>query len=242
MKYAILLAGGKGERLRPLTEDKPKCMVSVLGQPLLAHLLQWLSLGGINRVLISCGYRHEVIKEYFGDGTKFGVKIEYVVENEPLGRGGGIKKALKNVPQDSGPVLALNADALTNLNINDLIAFHKQKNGLATIVSVPLKSSYGIVDVGENGDVKSFREKPELPFWLNAGIYVLEPNIISYLPDRGDHETSTFPQLAEIGLLKAFTTKAFWHSVDTVKDLGELRNEMEQLFINSFFNSSAVNV
>lgn len=235
MKQAILLAGGKGERLRPLTQDKPKCMVSVLGKPLLAHLLHWLKASGISQVSVACGYRHEVIEDYFGSGSKLGINISYIVEEQPLGRGGALKHAMKSLPWQDEPVLAINADALTNLNINELLAFHRAQKGLATIVSVPLKSAYGIIDVAEDGNVFGFREKPELPFWINAGIYLFEPAIIDLLPDLGDHEDTTFPQLSQTGSLKAYRTKAFWQSVDTVKDLGELREEMEKYFVNSFF-------
>ncbi len=237
MKQAILLAGGRGERLRPLTQDKPKCMVSVLGKPLLAHLLHWLKASGVTQVSVACGYRHEVIADYFGSGSKLGLDISYIVEDQPLGRGGALKNAMQSLPLQNAPVLAINADALTNLNISDLLNFHRAQKGLATIVSVPLKSAYGIIDVADDGNVYGFREKPELPFWINAGIYLFEPAITELLPDKGDHEDTTFPQLSQTGALKAFRTKAFWQSVDTVKDLGELREEMEKYFVNSFFGA-----
>lgn len=236
MSHAILLAGGKGERLRPLTEDRPKCMISVMGRPLLAYLIQWVSAYGYNRITLACGYRHEVIQEYFGDGTKYGVHIDYEIETEPLGRGGGLKQAMSRITPLNESILALNADAITNLNLSDLRSFHKNQQGLATLVSVPLQSPYGIIDVTEQGDVVGFREKPELPFWINAGIYLLEPRIFDLLPDKGDHEDTTFPTLAKDGLLKAYRSRSFWRSVDTVKDLGELRNELEKLFFGAFFS------
>lgn len=241
MSQAILLAGGKGERLRPLTEDRPKCMISVMGRPLLAYLIQWVSAYGYNRIVLACGYRHDVIQEFFGDGSKYGVQIEYIVETEPLGRGGGLKQAMSRIDIEHRrePVLAMNADAITNLNLSDLRSFHKSQNGLATLVSVPLMSPYGIIDVSEQGDVCGFREKPELPFWINAGIYLMEPTIFDLLPDRGDHEETTFPLLAKDGRLKAYRSRSFWRSVDTVKDLGELRNELERLFFGAFFSPAA---
>lgn len=239
MAHAILLAGGKGERLRPLTEDRPKCMISVMGRPLLSYLIQWVSAYGYNRITLACGYRHEVIREFFGDGTKYGVHIDYVIETEPLGRGGGLKQAMSGINAAGEPILALNADAITNLNLSELKSFHKSQQGLATIVSVPLMSPYGIIDVSEQGDVVGFREKPELPFWINAGIYLLEPTIFELLPDKGDHEDTTFPTLAKDGLLKAYRSRSFWRSVDTVKDLGELRNELEKLFFGAFFSPAA---
>lgn len=234
MKHAILLAGGKGERLLPLTEDKPKAMISVMGRPILAYILQWLSAYGITQVIISCGYLYEVIQDYFGNGNQFKLSINYVVEEEPLGRGGGFKLAMRSLNGIKEPVLALNADAITNLNIDDLIEFHIRHKGMSTLVTVPLVSNFGIVDIVDEFNVTGFREKPELPFWINAGIYVFNPEIINLLPDIGDHEDTTFPKLAKEGLLKAYKTTRFWRSVDTVKDLSALREELEGWFFDSF--------
>lgn len=240
MNRAIILAGGKGERLRPYTEDRPKCMIPVLGNPLLGFQLRLLSSYGFNRISICCGYLNEVLQEHFGDGTKYGVKIDYLVEETPLGRGGALRRALESIPPSPEPVLAMNGDLLTNLNLADLIAFHKQHNPMATIVSVPLRSPYGILEVTGESTVSGFTEKPELPFWINAGIYLLNPAILKELPEVGDHETSTFPQLAENGALRVFKTRAFWRTIDTVKDLTETRNEFEQLVFGAFLQSLPV--
>lgn len=238
MTRVVILAGGKGERLRPLTEDRPKCMVSVMGRPILSYALQWLSLYGLTDITISCGYLHEPIRDYFGDGRKFGVRINYVVEAEPLGRGGALKKSIQSFGEPKEPVIALNGDLLTNLNLSDLLSFHNMQGGYATIVTVPLMSSYGIVDISQDGRVQGFREKPELPFWINAGIYVLSPQLTPLLPERGDHEVETFPLLAQEGKLKAFKTQSFWRTIDTVKDVSELRADLEQLFMGAFFTPS----
>jgi NDP-sugar pyrophosphorylase family protein len=225
VQEVIILAGGKGERLRPLTHDRPKAMVEIMGSPILGYQLRWLKSAGIKRVLISCGYLHEVIADYFGDGSKWGVQIEYLVESEPLGRGGGMKRALRQVENKTEPVLALNGDLITNLDLQ------------ATLVVVPLKSPFGIVDI--DGDtVTGFREKPILPFFINAGIYVLAPSIMDLLPDKGDHEELTFPQLAKNHELKAYKSEAFWRTVDTVKDVSELRNELESMLYGAFFHKT----
>lgn len=237
VEHAIILAGGKGERLRPYTEDRPKPMVPVMGSPLLSYTVRWLVAQGVNKISICCGHMNQVIVDYFGDGSKWGARISYVIEDSPLGRGGAIKAALANTPTSARAVLAMNGDILTNLNISDLHAFHRQQKGMATLTTVPLSSPYGVVDIGESGDVVGFREKPELPFWINAGIYLLDRSILELLPEKGDHELSTFPQLASEGRLKAFRSKAFWRAVDTVKDLTELRHECEQLFFGSFFQN-----
>jgi len=238
MEHVVILCGGKGERLRPFTEDKPKCMIPVLGNPLLSLQIKLLSLHGFKKVTLSCGYKHELIQDYFGDGSKHSVEINYLIEETPLGRGGALKQALKDpsVPKDE-PILAMNGDIITNLALSQVVSYHRKHKPLATIVTVPLKCDYGIIELDESMNATAFKEKPELPFWVNAGIYVLEPDIIDELPDKGDHEVGTFPALAQQGLLKAFPTQAFWKAIDTAKDLNELRNDCEQLFLQSFLQT-----
>jgi NDP-sugar pyrophosphorylase family protein len=238
MRQAVILAGGKGERLRPYTEDRPKAMIELLGSPIMAYQLHWLRSYGFQRVVIACGYRHEIIESHFGDGSKWGLKIEYEIESEPLGRGGALKKALKRIGGFQQPVLAINGDGITNLKIDDLFAFHEKHKPVATLATFPLRSPYGIVDIDDDRTIRGFREKPELPFGVNAGMYVLEPEIVALLPDKGDHEDLTFPQLAEQGRLKAFQSNSFWRTVDTAKDLTELRSELEKMFLSSFFTAA----
>lgn len=238
VKNAIILAGGKGERLRPFTENRPKCMVPVLGNPLLSFQLRWLKAHGIERVGICCGYLHEVVKEYFGDGKQYGVHIDYLVETEPMGRGGALKIGMRHFRDLGEPVLAVNGDAITNLDLTAFQQFHVNNGGAVTLVSVPLVSPYGIVDfANQSSTVTGFTEKPELPFWINAGIYILDYRVFDALPDKGDHEESTFPALAKIGELQAFKTKCFWKPVDTVKDLSELRQQIEARLLGAFFQS-----
>lgn len=236
MRHAIILAGGSYERMRPLNEDKPKSMVSVMGRPLLACLIQWLTAYGIRNITLACGHRYEVIQEYFGDGTSLGVSINYLIEDEPLGSGGALKNALRFLSPLDESVLVVNADSITNLNLGDLFAYHDLKQAKVTMVSVPMQSPYGVVDFNERGQVTAFREKPELPYWVNAGIYVVDPSIYELLPERGEHEQVTFPILAEKGQLHAFKSNAFWRSVNTVRDIGELRADMEKLFFSLFFS------
>lgn len=238
MKEVVILAGGKGERLRPLTEDRPKAMVEIMGSPILSYQLKWLESYGVERVIISCGYLHEVIENYFGDGTKWGVEIEYVVERHALGRGGGLKQGLSKLGPGTEPVLAINGDLITNLNLKELTGFHLEHEALATIVTVPLKSQYGIVEFGDDVNVTGFAEKPVLPYWINSGIYVLDRKIYDHLPDRGDHEELTFPKLSHEKKLIGFKSNAFWRTVDTVKDVGELRAEMEKMLFGSFFQQA----
>ena len=241
MDRAIIIAGGKGERLRPYTENRPKAMIPVLGNPLLSFQLRLLKSYGFTKITICCGYLNEVLTEHFGDGSKFGVKIEYLIEDEPLGRGGALRRALEHI-NPTEPVLAMNGDSLTNINLGELANFHRANDPAATLVAVPLRSPYGIIDVTDETVVSGFTEKPELPFWINAGIYVLDPRIIPAMPTKGDHEELTFPQLAKEKQLRVFKTRAFWKTIDTVKDLTEVRNEFEQLVFGAFLQSAPVTV
>lgn len=235
MKRAIILAGGKGERLRPLTQDRPKCMVEVLGTPILAYQLNWLRTYGITHVTVACGYLHEMIKSHFGNGSKINMEINYLVEDQPLGRGGALKLALKQYSDLSGPILAMNGDNITNLCISELESFHMSRSPIATLVTSPLRSPFGIVECTSDGVITAFREKPELSYHVNAGIYILDPKIIDLLPDQGDHEVATFPRLAQSGQLVAHHSKAFWRTVDTMKDIAELRAELESIFLGALF-------
>lgn len=232
--HAIILAGGKGERLRPFTEDRPKPMVEVLGVPILAYQVQWLQTQGVSDVTISCGYRQEVIASYFGDGARWGLRIAYAVEDEPLGRGGGIKHAWRMAQPTGDVVIATNGDIITNLDLGPVIAQHRTSGVLATLVLAPFVSPYGIVEVDEHNRVRGFREKPELPYWINGGIYVFSREVFDELPNRGDHETTTFPDLARRELLGAYCSRAYWRAVDTAKDLSEVSRELEQRLLTAF--------
>lgn len=231
---AIILAGGKGERLRPFTEDRPKPMVEVLGVPILGYQLQWLQSQGVTSIIVACGYRHEVIQGYFGNGEKWGVQIQYAVEPQPLGRGGALKLAFGLLQQGEDLCLATNGDVITNVRLKPLVQAHRQNGCLATVVLTPFVSPYGIVEVDEEDKIAAFHEKPELPHWVNAGIYVLSREIESLLPDQGDHEDSTFPRLAAEHSLGAFKSRSYWRSVDTVKDLSEVQKELEKRLLSSF--------
>lgn len=231
---AILLAGGKGERLRPFTADRPKAMVEVLGVPLLGYQLQWLQAQAVTDIIISCGYRHEVIEDYFGTGEKWGVRIQYAVEAQPLGRGGALKLAFGLLREGEDVCLATNGDVLTNVRIKPLLQAHRESGCLATVVLAPFISPYGIVEVDADDRVVAFHEKPELPYWVNAGIYVLAREIERLLPDQGDHEDTTFPRLAAERNLGAFKSRSYWRAVDTMKDLSEVQKDLEQRLITSF--------
>jgi NDP-sugar pyrophosphorylase family protein len=224
--YALILAGGKGERLRPLTDSVPKPMVPVRDKPILLHQIEWLKQVGVTDVVFLVGYRWQTIQDYFQDGKEFGVRAHYSIEDSPLGRGGAIRQGFSQVPEEEDSVLVLNGDIITAEMPKAVLDCYRQKKAadpsqMATIMVVPMVSPYGLVDTDDQDDVVEFREKVELPYWINAGIYVFDRRIAPQLPELGDHETSTFPQLAQAGKISAFKSRAYWRSVDSFKDLRE---------------------
>ena len=232
--YALILAGGKGERLRPLTDTLPKPLAPLDGKPILWYQVEWLKQAGVTNIIFLVGYRWEMVREYFGDGSKFGIKPTYSVETRPLGRGGAIRMGMNHVPEEEDTVFVLNGDIITAQDPNEVLDFHLRKKAaspthLATILVVPMISPYGLVDMNDNyvapyydtGDVVAFREKVQLPHWINAGVYLFDRNIAPLMPELGDHEVTTFPNLASQGQISAFKSNHFWRSVDSFKDLRE---------------------
>ncbi len=222
--YALILAGGMGERLRPLTDTLPKPMVPVCGQPILWHQVQWLKRAGVADVVFLVGYRWQVVQDFFGDGSQFGIRAQYSVEDSPLGRGGAIRRGFSLVPEEAESAIILNGDVITEEEPDTVLGnFQERKSAdpshMATIMVVPMVSPYGLVDMGSQTDVVGFREKVELPYWINAGVYVFDRRIVPHLPELGDHEVETFPQLAQAGKISALKSQAFWCSVDSFKDL-----------------------
>ena len=229
--FALILAGGQGERLRPLTDKVPKPMVSVGGRPILWHQVRGLMTTGVTDVVFLVGYLGEAVEEYFGDGTEFGIRAHYSREDTPLGRGGALKRGLALVQGVEGPVIATNGDVITDADAGELIADYDRRRSenpahAASILTVPMASPYGIVDADAGGMVHQFSEKITLPYWINGGIYALDPDIRQLLPERGDHETTTFPELAAAGRMSAVPTTAFWRSVDSLKDLREVEERL----------------
>ena len=225
---AVILAGGYGKRLRPLTNKVPKPLVEVAGKPILRWQIEWLRMHGFREVVLCVGYLKEKIMEYVGDGGVLGVKAYYAVEDEPLGTGGAIKNA-ESVLQSEGKFLVLNGDVLTNLNPARLV---DALGGAAGALSlVPLRSSYGVIDVDERGVIREFREKPLLPdYWINAGVYCFTPEILNHLPERGDIESTSFPELARRGRLVGVKyNDVYWRSIDTYKDLEVAERELPRV-------------
>jgi mannose-1-phosphate guanylyltransferase len=225
----VILAGGLGKRLRPLTSDRPKPMIQINNTPIIELQVKWLKKFGITDIIVLVGHLREKIKHHLADGKKFGVNISYIEENVPLGTGGALKNAKDHIIQngntDSG-FFVINGDILTNLD-----PFTISEKGSMTLALVPLKSTFGIVET--NGDlVSKFVEKPSIEdTWVNAGVYYFSNEIFDYLPDKGNLETVTLPMLVDKQKLKAKKfSNNYWRSIDSHKDIDEASQEIEQVF------------
>jgi mannose-1-phosphate guanylyltransferase len=222
---AVILAGGLGKRLKPLTDERPKPMIEVLNIPIIEWQLKWFKKHGIDEIIICVGYLKELIMNYIGSGRRFGVKVGYVVEEEPLGTGGALKnsESLLDISTQNGFFL-INGDILTNL---DPTRLHNGK--CASLALVPLRSPFGVVELDKNLDVLGFIEKPQIKDrWINAGIYYFTKEVFEYLPEKGNIEVTALPVMAKEKKLKAIRYEnSFWRSIDSHKDIEEAGKELQ---------------
>lgn len=212
---ALVLAGGMGTRLRPLTDETPKSLLPIANRPFLEHQLEHLRSHGVERVVLSLGYLPGAIRDHFGE------RLEYAVEPEPLGTGGAIRFAARRAGFD-GTFLVCNGDILTDLDLTALVAFHRARGAAATIALTPVAdpSRYGLVTTSAEGAVTAFVEKPSAgrvtDATINAGTYVLEPPVLDAIePDRQvSIEYDVFPPLVGRGLY-AHSSDARWRDIGT---------------------------
>lgn len=219
VKTAVILAGGAGLRLRPLTKDQPKVMVKVLGKPVLQWVIEWLRHNGIKHVVLGVAYCKESVINHFGDGSKFGLEISYSIHSVDGETGEGFRLAISRYVQDN-VFVAMNGDEITNFDLKDMLDFHVKFGYKATIAVTDLRSPFGVVEIGRNGLVLAFREKPVIPSVLvNTGIYIFSDDIKNYLPKKGPIEVTTFPLLVKRKILGSYKMKGSWLTVNTIKDL-----------------------
>ena len=218
-RAAVILVGGQGTRLRPLTERTPKPMLPVLGRPLLAYTFDQLRAAGVERAVLACGYLPTQIEAEFGDSVD-GLSLEYRVEPEPLGTGGGIRFAADGIEET---FVALNGDSLREVELRRLLAFHRDRKAKATILLTRVEdaSRYGLVRVDREGHVLGFVEKPSMDEidtdLINAGLYLLEPEVLEHVPlgRAVSIERDVFPSLAARGELYALPLPGYWLDVGT---------------------------
>lgn len=218
---AIILAGGRGKRLRPVTDYIPKPLVPIKNIPIIEWQLKYLKKFGVDEVIICTGYKQEMVESYL-DVKKIGIKIRYSVEKTPLGTGGAIKKAGKMIKEKS--FFVINGDTITNIDLKKL---SEKQNSIA---SIELQTKFGILETRDD-KIINFEEKKEVSdTWMNAGIYHLEKSILKDLPDKGDIEKTVFPDYAKKGKLNVVKFKNVkWHSIDSFKDMEECALEVEKI-------------
>src|ERR1044071_2138745 len=218
---ALILAGGKGTRLRPLTMHTPKPIVPIANRPFLLYQLELLKRADVRDVILSLSYQPQKISERLGDGTDHNVRISYAVEASPLGTAGAYRNAAALINETT---VVFNGDVLTDIDMNEVIRFHREREAAATIVltPVPNPTAYGLVETEADGRVRRFLEKPKPEEvtcdTINAGIYILEPRVLDYVPEGEPFmfEYGVFPQLLKRDEpFYAYTWRGYWRDIGT---------------------------
>ena len=218
---AVILAGGKGTRLRPLTLNTPKPIVPILTRPFLSLQIDLLKKTGIENIVLSLSYQPRRIEELFSDGSGLGVKIHYTMEPEPLGTAGAVKNAESLL---GARTIVFNGDVLSDLDLGAVLRFHEENDAKCTIVLTPVEnpSAYGLVETESNGSVKRFLEKPSYDEitcdTINAGVYVLEPELLDYIPEGKNYsfERGFFPSLLRDNVpFYAYVHRGYWIDIGT---------------------------
>lgn len=220
---AVILVGGLGTRLQPLTNHIPKSVVPVLNRPFMEHIFAYLKSHGIEHIILTVNYLPEKIREYFGDGSQSGVRLTYCYEVEPMGTAGAVKNACEYL---DNTFLVLNGDVFTDLDLTDLIACHRDNKSRTTIslLWVENPSAFGVVETDASKRVLDFIEKPppgeETTNWINAGIYVIEPEILDYIPEKTHHmfERGLFPRIVSEGEpVFGYEFQGYWMDTGTLE-------------------------
>jgi NDP-sugar pyrophosphorylase family protein len=219
---AIILAGGRGKRLKPITDYVPKPLIPLKNVPIIEWQILYLKKFKVNEIIICTGYKTKMIEHFLDTKDNFGIKIQFSIEKNPLGTGGAIKQAGKLIKENS--FFVLNGDTITNIDLGKL---QKKTNSIAAI---ELRTKFGIMET-EGDKVVKFREKKELPnVWMNAGIYHLQKKLLKDLPNKGDIEKTVFPDYAQKQMLNTVKFKnAKWYSVDSFKDMEECALEVDKI-------------
>jgi len=227
MKVAILV-GGVGSRLRPLTYIVPKPMLPLGGKPLLERTLEYLRHYGFTEVVLCVAYLKRQIMDYFQDGSKFGLKIDYAESDSPLGTAGQLRTARELLEGET--FLAMNGDIFTSLDLDKLIDFHEKRHAFLTIAlkKFTFKIPYGRVLTDGDGKITEFQEKPSISLLANAGIYICDPGLFDYFPPRDpcNLETDVFPSVIAAGKkVYGFFTDAFWGDIGKLSDYEKLNGQ-----------------
>ena len=229
---AVILAGGEGTRLHPITHDIPKPLVPVLNRPLLEHTIASLKKYQVRDIVLAVSYLPEVIQRYFDNGATFGVKLTYAIEDSPLGTAGAVKNAEHNLDDT---VAVLNGDTFSDIDLADMIAFHRYKKAKVTIALTRVDNpcAFGVVETDSYGRVKQFIEKPSpnevTTNWINAGIYIIESEILEHVPGGSYYtfEKGLFPFLLELGeSIYGYLFSGYWLDMGTLEKYMQLNFDL----------------
>ena len=226
----ILMAGGLGTRLHPLTQNTPKPLLKVGNKPILETIIENFAKYGFINITISVNYKAEMIKKYFDDGAKFGVNIDYIEENKRMGTAGALS-LIKERPQE--PFFVMNADLLTNVNFEHLLDFHLIEHSVATMCvrEYDYQVPYGVIET-EGSNIISIKEKPIHKFFVNAGIYVLSPQVFEYIPKDEFYDMPTLFEDIIKDKLKSisFPIHEYWLDIGRMSDFEQAQNEYGEIF------------
>ena len=225
---AIILAGGRGKRLRPITDKIPKPLIPINGKPLIERTVKYLKKYGITEIIISSGYKSNLIEKFLKNEKNFGCEIIFSNEKTPLGTGGAIKKALKHIDEES--FLVLNGDIVTNIDLKKIL---KKPN---TIAANELKTKFGTMEIKKNKILKFNEKKDVSDVWMNPGIYHLAKNIEKIIPKKGSLEGIVFPKMTQKKTLETVKFKnVLWYSIDSHKDIEECSKEIKLKKYSKYF-------
>ena len=225
---AIILAGGRGKRLRPITDKIPKPLIPINKKPLIEWTIKYLKKYGITEIIISSGYKSNLIEKFLKKKKNFGCEIIFSNEKMPLGTGGAIKRALRYIDEES--FLVLNGDVITNIDLRKIL---KKPN---TIAANELKTKFGTMDIKNNKILKFNEKKDVTDVWMNPGIYHLSKDIERLIPKKGSLEGVVFPKMVRNKILETVKFKnALWFSIDSHKDIEECSKEIKSKKYSKYF-------
>lgn len=242
----MIMAAGVGTRLHPLTIDRPKPMVPIVGRPLMEHIIYLLRNHGVTQLVANLHYLPDNIRSYFGDGSGFGVNLKYTFEQELMGTAGGVKNNQDFLDET---FVVVSGDALTDINLRAFLSFHKQQGAIASIALKPMEEveRFGVVIADTKYRITNFQEKPKveeaLSNLVNTGIYIFEPEIFDYIPSGEfyDFGKNLFPRLALGGMpFYGYITEDYWYDVGNVEAYTQAQKDAEQGKVKLFTKQSFV--
>ncbi len=226
----VLMVGGLGTRLRPLTENTPKPMLKVGDKPILQTIVEKFAEYGYINIVMCVNYKSHIIQDHFGDGSKFGVNIEYILENQRMGTAGALS-LLKNKPEE--PFFVMNGDLLTNINFEHLHDYHISNNSIGTMCvrEYDFQVPYGVVNI-ENNKIVSIDEKPVHKFFVSAGIYMLSPDILNYIPENQFYDMPTLFEkiMSENKNAISFPIREYWLDIGRMEEYKKANEEYNEVF------------